>query len=404
MMSREEFLVGANYWPSRTAMFMWRRFDVALIKEDFARAASLNLSLLRIYLLWEDFQPAPRKVSTLMLDRLVKAAELAADHQLKLTVSLFTGYCSGMVWLPPWMLLASQAEDNLPVFSADKIRHNRPRNPYEEPELIESQIYFIKELTTAIAGHPALLFWDLGNQPGIWSRAPDESAARIWLQALTETLRERAKSVAITLSISLKDLEENPTVDVLAPASHLDFLAVAGLSSSSPWSGGGPDSALAPFIGAITAWLTAKPVLINDFGVSTKPASGNETSLDSDGKGSGIFAVDEEASQFVAEVLSLAAKIGLAGALWHSWSDYHPSVWDWPPLNLNAAERFSGLVRHDGTSKPAAISVQNASREATSGEICRDWLDITAEEFCRDPKNHLSRLHRRFGKYYGLRQ
>ena len=31
------FLLGINYWPRRSAMYMWQRFDLGEIREDAAR-------------------------------------------------------------------------------------------------------------------------------------------------------------------------------------------------------------------------------------------------------------------------------------------------------------------------------------------------------------------------------
>ncbi|HKC92356.1 MAG TPA: hypothetical protein VKE23_13615, partial [Candidatus Limnocylindria bacterium] len=59
----EFFDVGVNYWPSSSAMRWWRRFDAAEVDRDFARIREAGGDLVRFFLLWEDFQPAPATVS-----------------------------------------------------------------------------------------------------------------------------------------------------------------------------------------------------------------------------------------------------------------------------------------------------------------------------------------------------
>jgi len=71
-MTDQPFILGVNYWPQKTAMFMWREFDKDVIEEDMSIISGLDLSSIRIFLLWEDFQPAPKSVPAVMLDRLVE--------------------------------------------------------------------------------------------------------------------------------------------------------------------------------------------------------------------------------------------------------------------------------------------------------------------------------------------
>ena len=52
------FLLGINYWPRRSAMYMWERFDLGEIREDAARIAELGLDVVRFFLSWDSFQPS----------------------------------------------------------------------------------------------------------------------------------------------------------------------------------------------------------------------------------------------------------------------------------------------------------------------------------------------------------
>ncbi len=61
------FSLGINYWPRRSAMAMWRRFDPGEIREDFARIAELGLDAVRFFLRWDDFQPQPDTIDAAML-------------------------------------------------------------------------------------------------------------------------------------------------------------------------------------------------------------------------------------------------------------------------------------------------------------------------------------------------
>ncbi len=51
------FRLGLNYWPSDLAMDWWKRFDEHQVKRDFARIRAAGFDSVRIFLLWEDFNP-----------------------------------------------------------------------------------------------------------------------------------------------------------------------------------------------------------------------------------------------------------------------------------------------------------------------------------------------------------
>ena len=53
----QPFRVGVNYWPRRKAMAWWKDFDRAEVADELDVIADLGMSLVRIFLLWEDFQP-----------------------------------------------------------------------------------------------------------------------------------------------------------------------------------------------------------------------------------------------------------------------------------------------------------------------------------------------------------
>jgi hypothetical protein len=402
-MTDHGFIIGINYWPQRTAVSMWRHFDPATIKEDMATIAELGCSCLRIFLLWEDFQPYPRQCSVPMLNHLVKLMELAGDRGLKVMPTLFTGYAAGLTWLPPWMLLASTAGDAQEVFSLGKVRSLKPKNPYEDPEVIEAQLYFLRELLNALSGHPALFAWDLGNEPSRWAEPPDETVVSIWFQALTETLRERTGSVPITLGLGAQDLEAKPRLSLLLPSRYLDYVSLHVYPYRLPWAEGPADPGPLPFLGSVAQWLAKKPVLLQEFGVPTAPAVRKEKLTEE--LPSHPSLVDEEAAaRFAERSLNLLRRFRMMGCFWGSYGDYHPAVWARPPLARNVPERFAGLIRYDRSLKAIASPFKFPTAPAGSGdsEVSADWLDITEEDYLQDPVTHLRRLYRRFKEEQGL--
>ncbi|MEX1333837.1 MAG: hypothetical protein AB1Z66_00895, partial [Candidatus Limnocylindrales bacterium] len=104
----QPFPVGVNYWPRRKAMYWWRDFERDEVAEEFDVIAGLGMRLVRLFLLWEDFQPTPDTVSAQALDHLTAVAEVAAERGLGLDVTFFTGHMSGPNWSPAWLLGGSE--------------------------------------------------------------------------------------------------------------------------------------------------------------------------------------------------------------------------------------------------------------------------------------------------------
>ncbi|MEX1343180.1 MAG: hypothetical protein AB1Z63_00770, partial [Candidatus Limnocylindrales bacterium] len=130
----QPFPVGVNYWPRRKAMYWWRDFERDEVAEEFDVIAGLGMRLVRLFLLWEDFQPTPDTVSAQALDHLTAVAEVAAERGLGLDVTFFTGHMSGPNWSPAWLLGGSERVPEGRQVVSGANQHAGPyRNPYTDP-------------------------------------------------------------------------------------------------------------------------------------------------------------------------------------------------------------------------------------------------------------------------------
>ncbi|MDQ7029117.1 MAG: hypothetical protein Q9O62_04740 [Ardenticatenia bacterium] len=77
----------------------------------------------------------------------------------------------------------------------------------------------------------------------------------------------------------------------------------------------------------------------------------------------GMGVEEEEQAAWAAEMVLLARRLGVSELYWWTWSDYDRQLWHHPPLNVAPAERTMGLVRADGTPKPALAAIQEALRQ-----------------------------------------
>jgi len=74
-------ILGANYWPAGKGVYWWREFEISTVRRDFSLAAEYGFDLMRIFLLWEDFQPEINRVAVKTLEGLVRVADLAQDNE-----------------------------------------------------------------------------------------------------------------------------------------------------------------------------------------------------------------------------------------------------------------------------------------------------------------------------------
>ena len=120
-----KFILGSNYWPREKAMYWWGEFDLSPARRDFSLMAEYGLELIRVFLLWEDFQPEINRISVRALDDLVRVADLANDRRIKILPTFFCGHMCGVNWLPSWILEVGKGEGSaLPP----------PRGPGERPD------------------------------------------------------------------------------------------------------------------------------------------------------------------------------------------------------------------------------------------------------------------------------
>lgn len=382
----EKFQIGVNYWPARSAMRMWKEFDSGEVREDFARMAEFRLNPVRVFLLWEDFQPEPLRVNTKALDRLVQLCSHAADFKTGVWITLFTGHMSGANWLPAWTLSPEGEDTFFRIITGTKVSEisaTGVANPYENPDLRRAQKKQISETVSAVKGHPALWGWDLGNEHSNVFRPADPEQGRSWMKEMTGEIRQQDDTHPVTFGLHQQDLEENRGIGPADVAQCCDLITMHAYPAYTDWARHKLDALFPLFLAEITSWLAGwKPVWISEFGIST---------------GDDPLSVEEEqAARYAGKSLDLMRMQGLPGALWWCYSDYGPRLWRYAPFDTLLHERSFGAFRADGSPKEIAAVLRGSGRERGETAIARDWVDIEPEEYWRDPASQIRRLYGRF--------
>ncbi len=390
------FLIGVNYWPAGKGVYWWREFDLPSLQRDFLLGAECGLDLMRLFLLWEDFQPEINRVSVTSLKDLVRVADLSQDCRIRILPVFFCGHICGVNWLPSWMVESGKGEGRYPVFSMGKVRKGRVRGMYSDREVWKAQKLLIHETTDALQGHPAVWGWDLGNQPSNLISPPSRDSARAWFEEMVTELSRWNSSLPITWAMDPSDLEDGriPGPKELAP--YCDFISLPMNPGQAKWAEGPMDEKALVFLCLMAHWLGGKGALAGDLGVPTEPLFPYLTEGDRKKLGRARLVKEGDAETFLEKSLDLLKSHGIKGALARSFSDYDSSLWDRPPLDERVAERFCGLFRRDGSAKPAARMIRDYPRETKPRDLSWDWVDIRPEEYYENPPGQLTRLYRRF--------
>ena len=83
-------------------MYWWSDFDAGEVREEFAVIRALGFYMVRIFLLWEDWQPQPTRCPAGLQSS--SPCAISPRTWASLDVTFFTGHMSGPSWAPHWML------------------------------------------------------------------------------------------------------------------------------------------------------------------------------------------------------------------------------------------------------------------------------------------------------------
>jgi len=206
MMSKlfDHFCLGVNYWPRHRGINMWKDWHPEEIDQEFGEMESLGINTVRMFLVWEDFQPVkewlggrqktviktsfvhdehatiedhPSMVDPVMIGRFEQMLDLAQKHNLMLMPAFLTGWMSGV--------------DIVPSFATRC-------NTYTDPRLLRYEVLYARHLAEHFRGHPAIIAWDLGNEQNNVDDCPSMDAAWVWTNYLVTTLKRHDPDRPVT--------------------------------------------------------------------------------------------------------------------------------------------------------------------------------------------------------------
>lgn len=365
---------------------MWREFDIAEVREEMAQIADIGFEVVRLFALTEDFLPAPMTVDQTMVERLVDVAGAAKDAGLRAVPTLIVINMSGRFWWPEWML------DSRGI----------PGDLYSDP-ILESQALLAATCARALAGDDSIRAFDLTNEIDDAQQPTSREAGKRWASTIANVIRREAPGTPIQIGVHLPSLtaENRLRVDDIAVIADEDLMHAYPLYSEVARSF--LDQELVPFSCALTSALAGRgrPALMQEFGLCTAPQGEPGRTIIDDFLGQPLaqyLASEDEAARYYDAVLERLLITGAAGAYAWCYGDYDSRLFDRPPIATAIRERTFGLVRADGTEKPAADVWRTFRKRRDSGLLPASagiprTLDVTADEYHRAPGHHFARLY-----------
>ncbi|HEY8488315.1 MAG TPA: beta-galactosidase trimerization domain-containing protein [Thermaerobacter sp.] len=319
------FLLGVNYWPSRQGVEMWRDWQPEAIAAELQALAATGCRVVRFFLRWSHFQPEEDRVDPVALGRLRQFCDLAHGAGLGVIPTFFTGHMSGENWDVPW---------------------RRGRCPYTDPGMLRAQVRLVQAVAAAIGDHPALVAWDLANEPDIFVRPPSPDAGWLWCRLLYRELKAATPTVPVTLGIHVASLVDDCGFRPEDVAEAADFLCMHLYPIYSPWC---PDP-----VGTI------RPNLLVPFGDRLVAAMGRRPALAEEFGGTTLMMAPERHGRYVNAVLGSLFLHGSLGAV--AWCGLDFTCAEDLPYDSTPYEVAFGILDADGRPKPAGEAFARFAR------------------------------------------
>ena len=336
--------VGCNYWASHAGTAMWHNWDPECVAADLKAIASRGMTVIRVFPLWQDFQPlkyirgggnsrmgvglddnllTPEEVrrggtDPVMMERFRFLADEAQKNGIRMIVGLITGWMSGRYFAPPAFL---------------------ERNALSDPETILWEVRFVRFFVKSFRDHKAIAAWDLGNECNCMGGV-DRPAAWCWTNTISSAIRLEDPTRPVVSGMHSLQANEKMAWTIYDQGELTDVL------TTHPYPLFTPNCSKAPFnTYPGTYHASAESNFYEDLG--GKPCFAEEA-----GSLGPMIACDERAGLHVQSALASAWVHDLRAYLW--WCGFDQVKLTHVPYDNTALERELGLFRTDRSAKPVA--------------------------------------------------
>jgi endo-1,4-beta-mannosidase len=312
--------VGANWVPAATAMEWPYEWDPNSIEKDFARMHELGFNTIRLDLVWAWFEPRPNDFNP------------EAFHRFDFLISLAHRY---HIYLHPILLIGGEVGE-----AYWDVSYRNGRNPQADPYMLHLETDFAAEFARRYGKEPAILAWDLTDEPPFWiSDQTTDSMAINWTRLLAGAIRHYDSVHPVVVGTSMEDVGRGPfRPDNLRD--DVDFFSVHPYSIYAPKLFPDPMlSARGTYGAALETALSGsagRPVMVQEIGASSAQYE------------------PEQIAAYLRANLYSALGAGANGFLIWCYTDAAPPQYQRVPYLRAPHETQFGLTTWEGKERPAA--------------------------------------------------
>jgi hypothetical protein len=358
--------VAVDYQPAATGPFLWQAFDVPAVTADLAAIARAGFRQVRVGLAWDSFMPDARGVDPRRMGEFDTLLRVAQAQGIGIVPVLFVQAHGDCVLLPGRAVRRDARRRGVRVLSGGMHEPGGPRDAWTDPLMQELADRWARAMAGGFANHPAVAAWDLGDDPARVlrpRRIPDLAG---WVALVGAPLRQRGDRLQITLGTddvtsargmrlgSLAGLVDR--IDIAVRPAQLRRLQL-------------PEPEALLFLAQLAQALAADP---GQVGLAlAMPSPGDD-----------LEGTEEPlAGATVDQLIERRTEAGVGALRATGWSDLNPRLQERAPFDRHDWLRRCGLVRLDGTAKPALEPWSRLARTDTAAPPSNPWpphLDVEA--------------------------
>jgi len=197
-------LVGINYMPSEAFYRLWEDWNPDQIEQDFKKMKELNLEAIRVPLFWASVESEQGVMSPQFLKRFDEFLEIAKKYEMYVMPFLFVGVCVD-IWDVPW---------------------RRGRNIYKDTEMLKLERKHVETLAARYAANPAILAWDISDEPYYYGGNTDADTATNWVSLIYQAIKSKDKRHPVTLGFDNCHIIQNTGFQVERLVPIQDFFSL----------------------------------------------------------------------------------------------------------------------------------------------------------------------------------
>ncbi|MEX2684598.1 MAG: cellulase family glycosylhydrolase [Candidatus Sigynarchaeota archaeon] len=291
--------IGFNYYPCMHPWTgTWEQFNATELARDMALVKQLGGNCIRTFIQWPLVEPSLGVFNMTIVSRVEQFFQVCSNANVAVMFSFFD------FGAPAWAGLNETTQDEM----------------YTSPALIAREVAQLQLFIPLLKDYNCSFIWDLRNEPS--STRVTSTQFAVWVQNLTTTIRAMDSEHYIVVGGAYGNFEDPwsyaPDVDAVC----MHFYRAR---TEPQWK-----REFDAYVKQFDA--TGKPVIVQEFGWPTYEPLGITEEIQAD---------------FYRAMLELCDAHGIDGIM--AWC-----LWEFPTVTWNLSERDFGVLRPDGSWKPAA--------------------------------------------------